>query len=49
MTTLDEITTAVTSRFSEVQGSQFRGQARLMVPAEQLLETARYLKQEQSL
>ena len=48
MTTLDEITTAVTSRFSEVQGSQFRGQARLMVPAEQLLETARYLKQEQS-
>ncbi len=48
MTTLDEITTAVTSRFSEVQGSQFHGQSRLVVPADQLLETARYLKQEQS-
>ena len=48
MTTLDEITTTVTSRFSGVQGSQFRGQSRLMVPADQLLETARYLKQEQS-
>ncbi|MDE0737039.1 MAG: NADH-quinone oxidoreductase subunit C, partial [Pirellulaceae bacterium] len=48
MTTLDDITTAVTSRFSEMQESQFRGQSRLVVPADQLLEAARYLKQEQS-
>ena len=48
MTTLDDITAAVTSRFSEVQESQFRGQSRLVVTADQLLETARYLKQEQS-
>ena len=48
MTTLDDISTAVTSRFSEVQESRFRGQLRLVVPADQLLETARYLKQEQS-
>ncbi|MEO2021857.1 MAG: NADH-quinone oxidoreductase subunit C [Pirellulaceae bacterium] len=48
MTTLDDISTAVTSRFSEVQESHFRGQLRLVVPADQLLETARYLKREQS-
>jgi NADH-quinone oxidoreductase subunit C len=48
MTTLDDITAAVTSRFSEVQESHFRGQSRLVVTADQLLETARYLKQEQS-
>ena len=44
MTTIDEITTDVQSHFNEIETSQFRDQTRLLVPASQLLEVARYLQ-----
>ena len=45
MTTIDEIITDVQSRFTEIEKSQFRGQARLLVPATQLLDVARHLQE----
>ena len=46
MTTIDEITTNVQSHFNEIETSQFRDQTRLLVPASQLLDVARYLQEQ---
>jgi len=44
VTTIDEITTDLQSRFNEIEASEFRNQTRLQLPAGQLLEIAGYLR-----